>query len=200
MIGLGAVGGILASLLGGALSQYLTSGNKNSGMNALQNMGQGSGFSQVSGGGQLGQFSTLNPQQQGLQSQLLSLLGGQLGQPGGQPGSDPIAQYAQQQFQQEGLPQLVERFTQQGSTLQGSGFRNAALGAQANLSGQLGANRYAMLQNLLGPALSPTTNQIYQPKEHSGMSGLFKGLAGGIGSALPLFAASYGLGNQAKGL
>lgn len=196
MIGLGAVGGILASLLGGALSQYLTSGNKNSGMNSLQNMGQGGGFSQISGGGQLGQFSTLNPQQQGLQSQLLSLLGGQLGQ----SGTDPIAQYAQQQFQQEGLPQLVERFTQQGSTLQGSGFRNAVLGAQANLSGQLGANRYAMLQNLLGPALSPTTNQIYQPQEQGGMSGLLKGLSGGVGSALPLFAASYGLGNQARGL
>lgn len=195
---LGAIGGLLASLLGGGLSSYfLGNNNRNSGMNSLQglnNTGSAS-FSQVPGGGQLGQFSALNPQQDQLQSQLLSLLSGQLGQ----NGNDPISDYAQQQFQQQGLPQLLERFTQGGSTLQGSGVRNAILGAQSNLSGQLGASRHQMLQNLLGQALAPTSNQIYSPKESGGFSGLLKGLSGGVGAALPVFAAQYGLNTQRRG-
>jgi hypothetical protein len=199
MVGLGLLGGgllsaILGALGGAAGNSYLNSNqqNNNQSFGGFNNNAGGGSFSSLPRGGSLGNFSALNQGQQNVQNQLLSLLGSQLGQ--ADNGNDPLAQYSQRQFQNQGLPQLLERFTQHGSTLQGSGARNSIINAQADISSQLGAQRYQTLQNLLGTALNPSTNQVYMPRDGSGIEGLLKGLSGGVGSTLPLFAAKYGIG------
>jgi len=167
------------------------------GMDALGGLGgQQPSVTDMPGGGQLTQFSRQNPQQQQLLSQLLEQLSGQLGQ-GGQ---DPIAAQARKQFQQRGLPELLERFAGQGKTLAGSSaMRNAVLEAQTNLESQLAGRQYGMLQNLLGGALQPQQEQLFTPPEQGLFGGALKGISGGLGASLPMFAAQYGL-NSLRGL
>ncbi len=165
------------------------------GMDALGSLGgQQPSTTELPGGGKLTEFSRQNPQQQQLLSQLLSHLSGQLGQ----PGQDPIAAQAQKQFKEEGLPGLLQRFTAGGSTLQGSGVRDAILKAQGDLEGGLAGRQYEMLQNLLGGGLQPQQEQYLTPKEPSGIMkalGIFGDpILQGIGSNLSAgFQAKYGL-------
>ena len=160
------------------------------GMDALGSLGgQQPSATELPGGGKLTEFSRQNPQQQQLLSQLLSHLSGQLGQ----EGQDPIEAQARKQFKEVGLPELLERFTAQGSTLQGGGVRDALLRAQTDLEGNLAGRQYNMLQNLLGGALAPQQEQIFTPPEQGLFGGALKGISGGLGAALPTFAAQYGL-------
>ena len=56
-----------------------------------------------------------------------------------------------------------------------------------------------MLQNLLGGALQPQQEQLFTPPEQGLFGGALKGISGGLGASLPMFAAQYGL-NSLKGL
>jgi len=179
-----------ASGLGSFLGSRGSRGPQPGGVNALGGLDQQATFTDVPGGGKFGQFQQLTPEQQDLQKQLISLLSGQLGE----PGKDPIAEQARTEFRERGLPELLERFTAQGSALRGSGTREALLRAQTGLESQLAGRKYQTLQNLLGPALSPTTDQLYMPEKPGGIGGLLKGLSATVGATAPIFAAQYGIG------
>ncbi len=189
----GGVGSYFGSKSGGSQGtpQGPQSGSITDPLDALG--GQQPSVTDVPGGGQLTQYNRQNPQQQDLLSQLLEQLKGQLGQ----GGEDPIADQARKQFKEVRLPELLERFVAQGSTLQGGGVRDAILRAQTDLEGNLAGRQYGMLQNLLGGALQPQQEQIFTPKEPSALmrgATTFGGpLLQGVGSTLPFFAAKYGL-------
>lgn len=187
---LGAAAGGIGSYFG-SRSQAQPGG----GMNALGGLNNRASFTQTPGGGELAQFEQLNPQQQQLQQQLVSMLSGQLGQ----GGEDPIADYARKQFQERGLPELLERFTAGGSNLSGSGIQNAILRAQTDLEGNLAAQRYGMLPNLLGQGLQPTTQQAYSPPQPGFLQNLLGNVGGGLSSIAPFFAAKYALGSDMFG-
>lgn len=164
------------------------------GFDAMKGLGQQPSVTDMPGGGKLTQYSRLDPQQQQLKGQLLSMLQGQLGQ----GGEDPIASQARKQFKEVGLPGLLERFTAAGSTLQGGGVRDAILRAQTDLEGQLAGRQYGMLQNLLGQGLQPQQEQYFTPKEPNAMMkalGIFgEPILKGIGDNLSAsFQAKYGL-------
>ena len=168
------------------------------GIDALGDLrGQQPSVTEMPDGGKLTQFSQQNPQQQQLLSQLLEQLKGQLGQ----GGEDPIADQARKQFKEVRLPELLERFVAQGSTLQGGGVRDAILRAQTDLEGNLAGRQYSMLQNLLGGALQPQQGQYLTPLPPKEPSGIMKALGifgspilQGVGSNLSAaFQAKYGL-------
>lgn len=126
--------------------------------------GNDPGLSPIPGGGFVAKTPGITSQQGELQQQLLSLLSEQLGQ-----GPNSIENYAQSQFEDRGLPALLHRFSERGSNLRSSGFRNAIIDAQKDLSGQLGAQKFSALQGLLGSALSqPTGELITQPQASFG--------------------------------
>ena len=139
--------------------------------------------------------SVLTPEQQALQNQLV----GGLGAPT-QSGldflsallsGDPEALNAFeapliQQFEQETIPGLAERFAQydaQGS----SGFKNSLAGASKDLTTNLAALRGQLQMNALGNLgglLGLGTQQSFQPLMKQGSQGLFGSALTGFGSSL----------------
>jgi hypothetical protein len=168
----------------------------------------------------LKKVSTGTKQQQAFHGDILGQLQQMLGQGGGynqsqqyyqnllQPGNQSYEQFAApylNQFQEQILPEIAERFAGAGA-LSSSGFGQALGGAGAGLQSQL-AQLFAMLQNQAAGAQTNQFNQLsqtglgYQPfayQQKQGSGGLFGSLAGGLGLGLggPLGGAiGSGLGS-----
>lgn len=100
----------------------------------------------------------------------------------------------QRQFNEQTIPGLAEQFAGMGSGgLSSSGFRNAAVGAGADLSERLGAIRAQLrqqgaqgLQQLGQQGLGSFNENINRPET----SGLIGGLAEGAGQGLGLAAGN----------
>jgi hypothetical protein len=135
----------------------------------------------------LKQISTLNPQQQQLQTQAGNLAFEGLKNP--TTGFQPIEQQAREQFQTSTIPSLAERFTSMGSGGQRSSAFQGALGqAGAGLEGNLAALRseyglrqQGLSQNLLGQALHPNFENYYQPNSPGFLESSLGSLAGAGG-------------------
>lgn len=156
------------------------------------------------------QRSTLGPEQQGLYQQMLRAAQGQGG--GGAFGQSADyyrdllsndsqtanAMFApeQRRFNEQIIPDLAEQFAGMGSGgLSSSGFRNAAVGAGADLSERLGAIRAQLRQQgasgLMGlgqQGLGQFNENIYRPATE----GLASQLAPAIGSLAGSFLGPAG--------
>jgi len=128
------------------------------------------------------QLPTLNPQQQGWQSQA-----GQMAMQGLQDpsaGFAPIADRARSQFQSQTIPSLAERFTSFGQGGQrSSDFMGAVAGAGADLeeglagqASQYGLQNQGLLQQLLGIGMQPSFDNVYQPEQMGGMQSMGKSM------------------------
>lgn len=121
-----------------------------------------------------------------------------------QPGNEAFQNFASpfmNQFQEQTLPQIAERFAGAGA-LSSSGFGQALGGAGAGLQAQL-AQLFAQLQSQAAGAQTNQYNQLsqtglnYQPfayQQQQGSSGFLGPLATGVGTALggPLGGALAG--------
>ena len=151
------------------------------------------------------QESNLTPAQQELQGQLINATqnpgaGGAFGESAdyyrnllSNDSNDynAFAAPEMRRYNEQIIPDLAEQFAGMGSGgLSSSGFRNAAVGAGADLSERLGALRANLRQrgvegltNIGQTALNPSINNIHRP-ETSGLAGSFlEGAAKGIGGA-----------------
>lgn len=133
------------------------------------------------------QYSTVSPQQQSI-LEFLQLLGAYgLGNPYEE--FQPIAEQAQNEFNQQVVPSLAERFTSVGkgaisSPAFASQLGQAGAGLQQNLAALRSdygmQNRNQALQ-MLQLGLNPYTENIYRPAQ----PGLFKQAASAAAQALP---------------
>lgn len=153
----------------------------------------------------LKKVSTGTKEQEGLHNNILAQAMG-LSQPGGgadlanqyynsllQPGNDAFNNFAapwMNQFEEQILPQIAERFAGAGA-LSSSGFGQALGGAGAGLQSQL-AQLFAQLQNQAAGAQTNQFNQLsqtglnYQPfayQQKQGSGGMLGPLATGLSTA-----------------
>lgn len=136
-------------------------------------------------------FNRFSPdQQQALSSALQQALGGL-----GQNNFDfaPIEQQARENFSQQTIPSIAERFTSMGAQ-KSNAFNQALSGAGAGLETNLaalksahGMNQQQLLQNLLGLGLTSQNESIYRPSQ----PGFLQNTAQAASSALPYVGASY---------
>lgn len=139
-----------------------------------------------------------NEQQQQAFMQILQQALGQLANP--QQGFEPQAQLARQQFQEEGIPSLAERFSGLGAGSQRSsaftGELAKGLGGLesqlAALGSQYGQRQQGLAQNLLGLGLTPQDQFFVKPGEEGWGSKLGGILAQGAGTALGSFFSGGG--------
>jgi len=138
---------------------------------------------------QPGRFEQLasveQPQQQAIMQMLQQALG-QMQNP--TQGFQPIAQQAREQFQQNTVPTIAERFTSMG----GGGQRSSAFAGQLGQAGaglesqlagqqaQFGQQQQGLAQQLAQLGLSPTFQYGYHP-ERAGALEKFGGLAAQFG-------------------
>lgn len=146
--------------------------------------------------------------QQGLGSaQHLQLPGSPLQSESGQYSFAPIAQSARENFSQNTVPSLAERFSSLGSgaNLTSGVFQNQLANAGAGLESEIArlASEYGLQQqhlnlqeraqqsqnlgSLLGAGLSPRTDPLYQPEQQSKLLSFGKGLGNAavqLGSSL----------------
>jgi hypothetical protein len=130
-----------------------------------------------------------------------------------QPGNEAFQNFASpfmNQFEEQILPQIAERFAGAGA-LSSSGFGQALGGAGAGLQSQL-AQLFAQLQSQAAGAQTNQFNQLsqtglnYQPfayQQQQGSSGFLGPLLGGIGTAMggPIGAAlGQGIGGGISSL
>lgn len=140
-------------------------------------------------------ISRLTPEQLGWQQQA-----GQTALQGLQnpyEGFAPIANQAREQFQSSTVPSLAERFTALGNSQRSSSFQRAlgqaGAGLESNLAAlqsQYGQRQQGLLQNLLGLALQPNFDTIYQQQQPGFLQSALGGLSGGLGQ----YGAMQGLG------
>lgn len=165
-----------------------------SGLQALQQrqqqpMQQASFFK--SAPGQFSQQNLFDPQQMSAIRQIIQMALSGLQNPS--QGFEPFAQSARQNFQENTLPGIFERFTSLGKGAQSTGAFQGMLarGASDLESGlaqgasQFGQQQQGLLQNLLGMGLRPTFENVYQPRQASGFESLLSpliGVAGKLGS------------------
>lgn len=162
----------------------------------------------------LKKLSTMNPQQEHLLSSLLSQLTGMQGQGGSynqaqkyyqnllEPGSEGFENFSSpylQQFKEQILPQIAERFAG-ASALSSSGFGQALGGASAGLQSQL-AQLFSSLQS---QAAGSVTNQFNQLSNFGLSAQPFayqnkKGNMGFLPSALGSFLGSEGFTSGLSG-
>ena len=156
---------------------------KNPGMATAAGLGAGSlaGLLQglFSGGGLFGkkertqQVPLFSPEIMGLKNRMGPEIYSQL--MGSQYDFGPIEQLTRQNFQSQTIPTIMERFNLGGN--RGSGGLNAALAAAGtNLDQQLAAmrqnynvQRQGLLASLMGPALSPSFENVGRPRQQGGM-------------------------------
>jgi len=153
-------------------------------------------------------ISRLTPQQLGWQSQAGNLAMQGLQNP--YEGFEPIEQQARTQFQTSTVPSIAERFTSMGSGGQRSSAFQGALGQAgaglesnlAALRSQYGLQNRGLSQNLLGQALQPNFDTVYQQHQ----PGFLESSLGGLSGTLGQYGAMQGLGmfgnsgsNQAPG-
>ena len=116
-------------------------------------------------------FSRLTPQQEQLQNQILSLLGGSqenegvLGRLLGSEGMDEFAAPYRREFFESTIPGIAERFTSLGAQ-RSSGFQQALARSAEGLSERLanvrGQQQLGVLGSLLGGGLQPSFTTGYQ--------------------------------------
>ena len=134
----------------------------------------GGGFAGLFGGGKEGgvqQAQTLNPQQQSILQFLLQM--GQSGLQNPQQGFAPIAQQARDQFNQQTVPSLAERFSSMGNNALSSpsfvsqlGQAGAGLeGNLAALQSQYGQQNQQNAMQMLALGLSPSFQNFYQASQ-----------------------------------
>lgn len=164
----------------------------------LGNLGQGVRDFAIGNPGGVEQYSTVTPDQQSI-LQLLQQLGVQ-GLQNPYEGFEPIAQQARNQFNQQTVPSIAERFASMGDNALSSPTFASQLGqAGAGLESELAAmkagygqqNLQQILQ-LLQLGLSPQSENVYRPREN----GFIQNALG----AAPNFYQSYQLSNALKGL
>ena len=168
-------------------------GGGRSGMQQQQNGGIPGIRTQDLGGNknpQLSQVPTQTPQ--GMQALEMLLRQGMQGiQNMPQPQFGPIREATEQNFQQNELPSIAERFAALGEGAgSSSGFRNTMQSAQQGLHTQLAGmeqqfnqQNLSQLMSMLGMGLTPQHENFYQPRQQSWWENLLGGLGGGIGSA-----------------
>ncbi len=150
--------------------------------------------------------SKLSPQQLGWQTQAGNMALQGLQNP--TQGFEPIEQQARTQFQTSTVPSLAERFTSMGSGGQRSSAFQGALGQAgaglesnlAALRAQYGLQSRGLSQNLLGQAIQPNFDTVFQQHQPGFLESVFGGLSGQLGQ----YGALQGLGllggpNQAPG-
>jgi len=158
------------------------------------------------GGYTTAQLPTVSPQQQQLQNQSIQQLMSMLGQGAG--GFQPIAQQVRNQFQQQTIPTLAERFTSLGTggAQRSSAFQGALGQAGAGLEGQLAA---LQSQHQLGQqgflsqlASRPSFENLFAPpqQQSQGLGNLFGGLGQGLGYAAPSILSGLSGAGTAAGL
>lgn len=144
------------------------------------------------------QYSTVTPDQQNILKFLQQL--GIQGLEDPYAGFAPIAQQAQNDFYQNTVPSLAERFASLGSnSLSSPAFASqlgqAGAGLQQDLSAMqagYGQQNVQQILQMLQLALQPQSENVYKPRE----SGLIQGIIG----ASPNFYQSYQTGNALKAL
>lgn len=132
------------------------------------------------------QVPRLDPRQLGLQQQA-----GQMAMQGLQnpyAGFDPIEQHARSQFHQSTIPSISERFTAMPGGQRSSAFQGALGQASAGLESSLGALRSqyglqsrGLSQNLLGQALTPNFDTVFQQHQPGFLESALGGLSGSLG-------------------
>jgi hypothetical protein len=136
--------------------------------------------------GEFQQLSNFSPQ---IQSALNQNIMGLLGQVGNKDYLQDMMGQARQRFDQQTIPSIAERFTSMGEGAQSSGAFRGALG-QAGVDlekqlGGLGLQGQQMQQGLLTSLLGLGGMQnVYRPREQSGLERLLPGLFGAAGNAL----------------
>lgn len=159
--------------------------------------------------GNTSQINRVAPQFQGGINELFSQTLQGLQNPNPGTGFQPIAQQARNQFQQQTVPGLAERFTSMGGGQRSSAFQgalgSAASGLEQGLASQqaqFGQNQQSQLQNLLSTLLS-TSEPLYTQRQpgalesaipgalqalitylSGGTGGLASGAIGGLGQLL----------------
>lgn len=141
------------------------------------------------------QAPTKTPQQQSAINTLLSM--GLQGLANPQKGYEPFAASARQNFSENTLPSIFERFSSLGKGAQSSGaFQGMLARGGADLESQLaqGGSQYGqqqqqLFQNLLGMGLQPSFENILKPREASGFETALPKILEIIGKALA--AASF---------
>lgn len=178
----------------------------------------------------LQKIETGTPEQQALHNNILSQAMGMQGQQGGyglaqnyfnsflgdnrQQALDQFSQPYLQQFEEQILPQIAERFAG-GGALSSSGFGQALGGAASGLQAQL-AQLFSQLQSQAAGQQYSQFNQLantglnYQPfayNQRQGSGGFLAPLLGGLGTAMggPIGAAlgngiGGGISNLFKGM
>ena len=160
--------------------------------------------------GKWSQVSRVTPQQSALVQQLLSMLQGGQGPQGlgNAFNFEPIAQAATNRFNQQALPSIGERFAGMDAQ-RSSGYSQAQANAmrdlQLDLAGQqqrFGMENQRNLTDILGLALQPQFENVYQEGKPGALSGLIPDLLGLLGhgtaafatggASLPFSAAMYG--------
>jgi hypothetical protein len=111
-------------------------------------------------------------------------------------GFDDISNYAQNNFYQNTIPSIAERFTAMGNGQRSSAFQGALGQAGAGLNQSLAALRaqYGMQNqgnalNFLQAGLQPTNQQYYQ----SSQPGFGENILSGLLQSAPSFQQSYQL-------
>lgn len=148
------------------------------------------------------QTSTQTPQGMQLLNMLMSR-GSQGMQNMPAPQFGPIKQAYEQNYRQNVMPSIAERFAGLGGegAAGSSGFKASMLGAENQLQTQLagmeqGFNQQnlAQLMQMLGMGLQPQFENMYMPREKSTWENLLSSLAGGTGTALGMTADQWGPG------
>jgi hypothetical protein len=163
------------------------------------------GVSGLYGGGNEGEVktaSTINPEQQKYMSMLLGLGGNALQNP--YAGFEPIRQQAMNQFQQNLVPSLAERFTSMGGGRLSSPAFAGQLGqassgleqALAAMQSQYGQQNQHNAMSMLALGLSPSFENFYQGSQ----PGFGENLLGGAMRAAPSFYQSYMLNQALQGM
>src|SRR5678816_3229357 len=116
-------------------------------------------------------------------------------------GFQPIEQQAREQFRQQTIPSIAERFTSMGAQ-RSSAFpqllSQAGAGLESNLAGmksQYGLQNKSQLMQLLGLGLTPQFDTVQHGETGGLIQALLSALAGGAGNLIP-FGLNSLFGNQ----
>lgn len=148
-------------------------------------------------------FERYTPQQEAILNLLLQTLTGEgpkEGLLGGLLSEEKFAKPAIRQFEEKTIPGLAERFAGLGAGAQSSSAFQQALGqAGADLSERLAAmsaqQRQGLFGPLLGAAMQPRHEQVFQPSGPTGLASGIGGILGALGQGV-----GTGLGGFLGGL
>lgn len=142
------------------------------------------------------QFPLHNPQQQGVQGELLQQIMSLLQQNKGGSSFAPIEQNARRNFAQNTVPGIAERFTALGDGAQRSSafagqVGQASTGLESNLAALRSSHDQGQLSQLLGYGFQPSFENQYQPETQGFLGTLGGGASQGLGLSLPLLLGGY---------